>query len=485
MKKIVLILSALILAIGAHAKDRLTEMPAIKYSSSPAVLKGIIKGYTTNHKEAMLLTYMQPGTADAKQMVSTISTMYPSKPSDGTFEFLIPIKYTDRVSITFREKTYVMMLVPGEEAIVTIDMKLLEKPKSKKPILTFTGSFGDFNTDLAQYADEYESMKIIEPIQSREGLNTLKGLTVSQYRDRVLELYQEGRKHLMADKRLCGAFKQYVDATYQYQIIIKTLLYNTTLNVVNETSNNMVTYERPDDYYDYLQDMKPFESPAFFYIMNTLVGVNTSDYIMNFSNQKNLKKHESAKQLLDAYKYMRSIAEFNPLTDEDITKVKADCPQLADAVLEMNDELLKKVEEAKNSTAYKVINLDENLKGEDIFKQLIAPYKGKPLLVDFWATWCGPCKAAMKTILPVKEKFAGKANFIYVTGPTSPRKTWEMTIPEIHGDHYYVTDVQYQALLEQFQSEGIPTYVIVDKDGHVKNKYIGYPGNDVMEEQLK
>ena len=147
--------------------------------------------------------------------------------------------------------------------------------------------------------------------------------------------------------------------------------------------------------------------------------------------------------------------------------------------------LLQRIEEAKYSTAYKVVNIDEKLEGADIFKALIAPYKGKPLLVDFWATWCGPCKAAMKTILPVKEDLAGKVNFIYVTGPTSPKKTWEMTIPDIHGDHYYVTAEQYSALLKQFESNGIPTYVVVDKEGNVKNKYIGYPGNEVMEEQLR
>ena len=60
-----------------------------------------------------------------------------------------------------------------------------------------------------------------------------------------------------------------------------------------------------------------------------------------------------------------------------------------------------------------------------------------------------------------------------------------MTIPDIHGDHYYVTESQYSELLKQFESNGIPTYVIVDREGNVKNKYIGYPGNEVMEEQLR
>jgi thiol-disulfide isomerase/thioredoxin len=129
-------------------------------------------------------------------------------------------------------------------------------------------------------------------------------------------------------------------------------------------------------------------------------------------------------------------------------------------------------------------SISADLKGEDIFKALVAPYKGKQVLVDFWATWCGPCRAAMKTIQPVKEELMGKVAFIYITGPSSPKGTWNNMIQDIHGEHYYVTEEQWNSLLNQFESQGIPTYVIVDKEGNVQNKYIGYPGNDTMKAEL-
>jgi len=449
---------------------------------APARIKGVIKGYTTTHKEAILVNY-QVFDSEQQTLNATISTMNPSKPSDGTFELEIPIRYTDRVSFSFRDKTYTVILPPGEETEITIDMKRLPLINQKKPAIVFTGSFGDFNTDLAQYGDEYESIKILEPIQSREGLNTLRGLTVSQYRDKVISLYEAAKNRLMSDKRLSGAFKQYVDATYKYQTIMKTLLYNTTLNVANETDSKI--YERPDDYYDYLKTMQPFADVAYFYTMNTLSAVAMINIVKNFSNQQNLSLHPSVKQLQDAYRYMRSIAEFNELSSDDIIQLRQQCPQVYEDVLQRNEELKRKIEEAKNSKDYTIREISSSLSGEDIFKAIIAPYKGQPLLVDFWATWCGPCRAAMQTILPVKESLKGKAHFVYVSSSTSPRKTWEMTIPDIHGDHYYVTDEQYSALLKQFESDGIPTYVIVDKDGKVKSKYVGYPGNDVIEEQLK
>jgi thiol-disulfide isomerase/thioredoxin len=131
-----------------------------------------------------------------------------------------------------------------------------------------------------------------------------------------------------------------------------------------------------------------------------------------------------------------------------------------------------------------VKSIDKAIAGEEVFKAIVADYKGKPVLVDFWATWCPPCRAAMKTIVPVKEAMADKVTFVYVTTTSSPEDTWNEMIKEIHGDHYYVTEDQWNTLLDQFESEGIPTYVIVDKEGNVVNKYVGFPGVEIVSEEL-
>ena len=129
--------------------------------------------------------------------------------------------------------------------------------------------------------------------------------------------------------------------------------------------------------------------------------------------------------------------------------------------------------------------IDSTLVGEEVFNAVVAEYKGKPVLVDFWATWCPPCRAAMKTIIPVKEALAEEVSFVYITGPSSPEDTWKEMIKVIHGDHYYVTEAQWNTLLDQFESQGIPTYIIVDKEGNVMNKYIGFPGEEIIKAELE
>ena len=83
-----------------------------------------------------------------------------------------------------------------------------------------------------------------------------------------------------------------------------------------------------------------------------------------------------------------------------------------------------------------------------------------------------------------QEAMADKVTCVYVTTTSSPEDTWNEMIKEIHGDHYYVTEEQWNTLLDQFESEGIPTYVIVDKEGNVVNKYVGFPGVEIVTEEL-
>ncbi|WP_419033216.1 TlpA family protein disulfide reductase [Dysgonomonas gadei] len=117
---------------------------------------------------------------------------------------------------------------------------------------------------------------------------------------------------------------------------------------------------------------------------------------------------------------------------------------------------------------------------------IVAKYKGKVVVVDFWATWCGPCLAAMKRTESIKSEYADKdVVFVYITNPSSVRKTWEEKIPQIGGEHFYLTDEAWDYILEQFDFEGIPTYLIFDKEGKLKRKSVSFMGIEKMREWIE
>lgn len=123
---------------------------------------------------------------------------------------------------------------------------------------------------------------------------------------------------------------------------------------------------------------------------------------------------------------------------------------------------------------------------ENILQTILDNYKGKAVLIDMWATWCGPCRAGHKAMAPLKEELKGRnIKFIYITPPSSPPTTWLEMMKDIDGDHYYLTEEQNHYILSHFESEGIPTYAIYDTKGQQTYKSIGFPGNDVIRKELE
>lgn len=149
-----------------------------------------------------------------------------------------------------------------------------------------------------------------------------------------------------------------------------------------------------------------------------------------------------------------------------------------------------KVEAKATTNASSVVKtLATSVEGKDALQAIAANYKGKVVLFDFWATWCGPCRMAMKKIDEIKPELSKKGCvFVYVTGETSPYDTWTEMIKGIDGDHYRLTAKQWEGLCKSLNIPGIPAYLLLDKKGEKAYDNLntgGYPGSDLLKNEIE
>jgi len=108
--------------------------------------------------------------------------------------------------------------------------------------------------------------------------------------------------------------------------------------------------------------------------------------------------------------------------------------------------------------------------------------KGKVVIVDFWATWCGPCKASFPGMQKMVNKYKDDLNvkFVFID-------TWEKGDEKQKNAAEFIATNKYtfQVLMDnddkvvgEFKVEGIPTKFVIDKNGIVRFKSIGFNGSD-------
>ncbi len=141
-----------------------------------------------------------------------------------------------------------------------------------------------------------------------------------------------------------------------------------------------------------------------------------------------------------------------------------DDPFYPTSLKDMRKVAWNKLEAVKDKA---VIEQTPDVPLDRLFDAIIAPYKGKVVFVDFWNTWCGPCRMSIKATEPLKEKELKSDSIVwlYIANETSPLVQYKTMIPGIRGKHFRLNNKQWAYLCDKFQIDGIPSYVLVDKDG--------------------
>jgi thiol-disulfide isomerase/thioredoxin len=124
-----------------------------------------------------------------------------------------------------------------------------------------------------------------------------------------------------------------------------------------------------------------------------------------------------------------------------------------------------------NTQASKIT--DFTLDGVDGKKLSLASLHGKTVVLDFWATWCGPCRAQHPLYEKVEDRFKQNADVVFVFVATDEDR--ELVAPFLKQQKWTADNVFYEAgITRLLDISSIPTTIIVDKNGAIASRMNGY-----------
>jgi len=148
------------------------------------------------------------------------------------------------------------------------------------------------------------------------------------------------------------------------------------------------------------------------------------------------------------------------------------------------EDLAKKLkDEMKNDPApdFELVNME----GKTV---KLSDYKGKTVILDFWATWCGPCLQSFPVMKKAVEKYSNVSDveFLFIN-------TWERVEDKRKNAEDFLKSTKYpfhvllddqNLVVEKYNVQGIPTKFIIDGNSNIRFQSVGFSGveSEVLEE---
>ena len=411
---------------------------------------------------------------------------------DGSFEYTLNVLGTSIVWVHYSGCATNAEIFVAPKQTSEVYFNIREAARKRSDIHANTAPFGKefyYRGPLNAIVEELaEAKKLLREEYKVYDFNKTPEELLEEYKQTQFE-YIKKWTEAIHQSDLSKATKEYMLASISVSLTLRLLdassklteNYHVNLDTIDaDKINAMFAKLRKAQTSDYIaydlsashNNPQSFFTPDFGLLVRTLA-IN-----------KHIETKEILNEMVTAARLYATICDFIPLKEEQkeiIENMSEPCKQYLNSI---NDYITGIKENNKKTHGFRVSETGE-ISNEDLFASIVSKHRGKVVLIDFWATWCGPCVAGHKAMRPMKAELADKdIAYVYIAGENSPKDRWEEMIPNINGEHYRLTHDQWNYFGKTFNVKGIPDYFILDREGNIVYRDQGFPGVTKMKEEL-
>lgn len=102
----------------------------------------------------------------------------------------------------------------------------------------------------------------------------------------------------------------------------------------------------------------------------------------------------------------------------------------------------------------------------------LASLKGKVIFLDFWASWCPPCRASIPAVSKLYENYKNNKDVVIIGVNMEDAQTARKFVAQ--NKIQYLNVIGDEITYRRYQVRGIPTFILIDKKGNIAGRWVGF-----------